>query len=179
MAIPFRDLREEDGLGLAGYLRFVTEEDGRGIQGALFLINARGEPIEFAFSRIDVPASFLWRPGEARRRAIASLAATLFEACPKVPDLLLALAAEVHPRLFTEDLLVQVHVCRLADAEGAPQALGETAEVLPGRLHLFWVSDPPGDEAPARLLLDALLAHQLLTEPFERAAGGLSEAFRD
>src|SRR5215218_9578947 len=104
MAVPFRDLRQEDNTGLAGYLRFVGEENGRGIRAALFLVNARGKPIDFAFSRIDVPASFLWRAGEARRHAVASLAAILFQACPKAPALLLALADEVHPNLFTEDL---------------------------------------------------------------------------
>src|SRR6266542_2301820 len=77
MAVPFRDLTEREELGLAGYLRFVDEPDARGIRAALFFVNGRGEPVEFSFSRIDVPASFLWRAGEARRQAITALAKSL------------------------------------------------------------------------------------------------------
>ncbi len=179
MPIPFRDLREDDCLDLAGYLRFIGEEDGRGIRAALFLVNARGEPIDFAFSRMDVSASFLWRTGEAKRNAVSRLAATLFEACPRVPCLLLALSAEVHPRVFTEDLLVDVPVCRVADTEDVPRALSETAESLSGQVHLFWVAKPAEESSPARRLLDALQARQILTEPFDRAARGIEEAFRD
>ncbi len=179
MPIPFRDLREEDGLGLAGYLRFISEDNGRGIRGALFLVNARGEPVEFAFSRIDVPASFLWRIGEAKRLAVASLAVALFQACPKVPSLLLALAAEVYPQLFTEDIALEVPICRIADAEDIPHAISETTETLSSALHLFWVKKPPGEGSLARRLLDALQTRQITTEPFERAARGIDEAFRE
>lgn len=179
MPVPFRDLRDEDDLGLAGYLRFVSEENGRGIRGALFLVNARGEPIDFAFSRIDVPASFLWRTGEAKRHAVASLAAVLFEACPKVPSLLLALANEVHPQLFTEDLLVEVALCRVAEGDTVPYAVDESVETLSSTLHLFWVRQTPDDNSTARRVLSALQSRQLTTEPFERAAQGIEEAFRE
>jgi hypothetical protein len=179
MPIPFRDLREEDSLELAGYLRFVDEENGRGIRGALFLVNARGEPVDFAFSRIDVPASFLWRAGEARRHAVASLAGTLLQACPKVPSVLIALANEVHPRLFTEDLVVDVPTCRMAEGATVPYAAEELMETLSGTLELSWVGKPPGEDSPARRVLVALQSHQLTTEPFERAAKGIEEAFRE
>ena len=178
MPIPFRDLREDDGLGLAGYLRFITEEDGLGIRGALFVVNGRSEPIDFAFSRVDVSPSFLWRAGEAKRHAVASLAAKLFEACPKAPSLLLALCGEVHPRVFTEDLFLDVPICRLADTDEVPRALNETPENLPGQVHLFWVVKPPEDGSPGRRLLEALQARDMLNEPFDRAARGIEEAFR-
>ena len=178
MPVPFRDLRDEEGLGLAGYLRFFTEEDGRGMRGALFLVNARGEPVDFAFSRIDLPASFLWRSGEAQRKAVASLAAVLFQACPKTPALLLALSDEVHPRLFTEDLLVEVPLCRVAEAENIPYSAGELVETLSNTFHLFWVGQSPEPQSSGRRLLEALQARQLTTEPFQRAAHGIEEAFR-
>src|SRR5438093_236090 len=139
MPVPFRDVRDEEGLGLAGYLRFVTEENGRGVRGALFLVNARGEPVDFAFSRIDIPASFLWRAGEAKRHAVACLAAVLFQACSRIPSLLLALSGEVDPRLFTEYLIVDMPVCRVADAADVPYAAGESPETLANAIHLFWV----------------------------------------
>ncbi len=178
MPVPFRDLRNEGDLGFAGYLRFVSEEDGRGIRSALFLVNGRGEPVDFAFSRIDVPASFLWRTGEAKRHAVAGLAATLFQACPKTPALLLALADEVHPRLFTEDLIVGIPLCRVAEGENVPFAVSESMESLSNTVHLFWAGQPPTEDSSARRLLEALLARQLTTEPFERMLRGLEEAFR-
>ena len=179
MPVPFRDLRDEDSLGLAGYLRFISEDDGRGVRGALFLVNARGEPVDFAFSRIDVPASFLWRAGEAKRHAIASLAAVLFHACPKAPSVLLALSDEVHPRLFTEDLVVEVPLCRVAEGDTVPYSVDESVDALSGRLHLFWVGQTPDGDSPARRVLSALQSRQLTTEPFERAAKGIDEAFRE
>jgi hypothetical protein len=179
MPVPFRDLREEDGLGTAGYFRFVTEEGGHGVRGALFIVNARGEPLDFAFSRIDVPASFLWRAGEAKRHAVASLAAVLLRACPEAPAVLLALADEVHPRLFTEDIAVEVPVCRVAQGETVPFAAEESVEELNNALHLFWVGQLPAEGSLARRLVEALHSRQLTTEPFERAAKGLDEAFRD
>ena len=179
MPVPFRYLREDDGLGLAGYLRFVSEEDGRGMRAALFLVNARGEPIDFTFSRIDVSASFLWRTGDAKRNAVSRLAATLFEACPRVPSLLIALSSEVHPRVFTEDLLLDVPICRVSDTGDVPRALSETEESLNGQVHLFWVAKPPEGNAPARRVLESLQSGQMLLEPFDRAARGLEEAFRE
>ena len=179
MPVPFRDLRNEGDLGFAGYLRFVSEEDGRGIRGALFLVNARSEPVDFAFSRVDIPASFLWRTGEAKRHAVAGLAATLFQACPKTPSLLLALADEVHPRLFTEDLFVEIPLCRVAEGENVPFTADESMEALPNAVHLFWAGQAPGQDSPGRRLLESLLAKQLATEPFERTLRGIDEAFRE
>lgn len=179
MPVPFRDLRDDDNLGLAGYLRFISEEDGRGLRGALFLVNARGEPIDFAFSRIEVPSSFLWRPGEARRHAVASLASVLFEACPKPPCLLMALADEVHPRVFTEDIVVDVPLCRIAEGDTVRYAEDETVEDLSNTLHLFWLRQPPDEGTTARVILHALQSRQLAIEPFDRAAVGLEEAFRE
>ena len=177
MAIPFRDLRSEEDLGLAGYLRFVPEAEGRGLRGALFLVNARGEPVDFAFSRVDVPASFLWRAGEAKRHAVAALTSALFQASPKNPNILLALADEVNTHLFTEDILVDIPLCRVANAEDIPHAVTESVETLSVTAHLFCVAQPPTEDSLARKLLACLQARQILTEPFERAARGLEEAF--
>ncbi len=177
MAIPFRDLRPDDGGALAGYLRFVDEDGGRGIRGALFIVNARGEPLDFTFSRVDVPASFLWRAGEARRHAVASLVASLFHACAQTPALILSMAAEVHPRLFSEDIRVEVPLCRIAEGVAVVHAADESPEPLADGTHLFWLGASPLADSNARRLLDALVARHLLLEPFERTVKGIAEAF--
>jgi hypothetical protein len=47
-----------------------------------------------------------------------------------------------------------------------------------GSLNLIWVTERPNQESEARRLLNALNTHQMLEEPFERAAIGLEEAFK-
>ena len=177
MPIPFRDLSDDTDLGLAGFLRFEEEPGGKGIRAALFLITSRGEPIEFSFTRVSLGRSFLWRSGEDRRHAVAALAKALFEAVSNQPALLLALADETPPRVFTEDLEVQVPLCRVASQDATVHAATEHLELITDTTNLFWVGGPPGPESPARLLLETLKGKQLLTEPFERAAVGLREAY--
>ena len=57
MPVPFRDDAEIKALGLAAYLKM--ERDGSGYRGALFLVNARGEPVEFTYTRVEIPHTFL------------------------------------------------------------------------------------------------------------------------
>ena len=132
--------------------------------------------MDFSFARVDVHASFLWRPGESRRQAVVALSRTLFTAATNVPHLLVALAEEVPAAVFTEDLAVAIPLCRLAGPSALAYASTESMEELPGAQHLFWVGPPPGEGSDARGLLDALVARQGLVEPFERAALGLQEA---
>jgi hypothetical protein len=162
---------------LIGYLKFVEEDASRGIRGALFLVNSRGEPIDFSFARVDVHASFLWRSGESRRQAVVALSRTLFTAANSVPHLLVALAEEVPAAVFTQDLAVAIPICRIAGPTALAYASTESMEELPGAQHIFWVGPPPGTGSDARGLLDALVARQGLLEPFERVTLGLQEAF--
>lgn len=177
MPIPFRDQRPNTGSELAGYLRFVDEDAGRGIRAALFLVNARGEPVDFTFTRADIPASFLWRAGEARRNAIAALSAALFSSCSVAPALLLVRAEEVHPSLFAEDILVDIPLGRLATVMDAVHGVGDQSESLGNSIDVYWIGGAPTGESVARQLLSALNSRGLLLEPFERAAQGLTEAF--
>jgi len=178
VAVPFRDSHDDDRLGVAGFLRFVDESPGRAIRGALFLINARGEPIDFAFTRVEVPIPFMWRSGEARRQALKELCVSLFTACPGEPRLLLARADEVPALLFSEDLEVLVPVCRVSDERAANRVGNEEVEDMADDVHLFWVAGCPPQGAPARSILNSLSERKLLLEPFDRAARGIDEAFR-
>jgi hypothetical protein len=178
MPIPFHDSAVDERLGLAGYLRFVEEPHGKGLQGALFLVTARGEPTEFSFSRIDLPSPLLWRPGQARQHAVGALTRSLFAACLHAPAVLLASADEVPPQVFTEELQVLVPLCRVAGDGPHIHAATEGPELLERAVHVFWATEPPPPDSPARVLIDSLQSRGLLTEPFERAALGLAEAFR-
>ena len=178
MPVPFEDLREGEPTGAVGFLRFVDEADGKGIRGALFLTSGRGEPVDFCFTRIDVHHSFLWRRGDARRQAVTALIKVLFQAANRIPVLILALANEIPPQLFVDDIHVRVPLCLVAPSETPVQT--DTAVSQSAReVNLTWVTEQPGDESEAIRLLDGFMRRRDPLEPFERAATGLEEAFSD
>lgn len=176
MPIPYRDIRDPIDSGLAGFLRFISGSTERTIYGALFLVNARGEPIDFTYAEVDVAASFLWRAGEARRNALASLSVALFETCPRTPSVLLGLADEIPAPLFSEDIRVDVPVCLVADDAGLASRTGLDAEPASMSLHIFWVGASPEPGTDAQAVFESLRGRRLLIEPFERAALGIEEA---
>jgi hypothetical protein len=178
--IPFRDAEDVEALGAAAFLKMEADERGTRYRGALFLINARGEPLEFAYNRVETPETFLWRPADLRRHAQRTLTTSLLTVCSRVPRLLLCLADEVDSELFCQDVQVALPVCRIARAlEAAAFAAVETEEAVeqPDPFHLFWFPAAPAAETPERSLADRLIAHGLLMEPFERAAVGLREVY--
>src|SRR5262249_1019955 len=87
MPIPYRDADDLDELGTVAYLKIEPVAGGSGYLGALLLINARGEPVEFTYNRIDTPTTFLWRQDDLRRHAARKLTASLFSLCPRTPRL--------------------------------------------------------------------------------------------
>ena len=177
MPIPFRDLGEDEPSGVAGFLRFIDEPDGRGIRGALFIMSARGEPIEFAFTRIDVRSSVLWRPRHARSRAVSALTKALFESSSNQTDVVFTLAEETPPAVFSENIRPEIPLCRIASQDSVAAAPSEAAQPLAESLMLYWINGlPPSDSVTARTV-ELLEQRQLLIEPFERAALGIQEAF--
>jgi hypothetical protein len=181
MPIPYRDADDLDELGTVGYLKIEPVTDGSGYLGALFLINARGEPVEFTYNRIDTPHTFLWRQDDLRRHATRKLTASLFSLCPKTPRLLLCLAKEIGSELFCQDLQVSIPVCRIAPAvEAIPYSGNETRDTVHATepLQVFWFPGKPAEDAIELRLLHLLSSGGLLLEPFERAAIGLREVYR-
>jgi hypothetical protein len=176
VAIPFRDAAEVEELGAAGFLRLLPDVAAGAWCGALFVVNARGEPLDFAYNHIRLPQPFLWRGDDLSAYAARRLAASLFEICPRTPTLLLCLAREVGPELFARDLDVAVPVARLADLDTAPDE-GEEAEDVPGAPRLLWAGGRPARDVPARRLVDRLAERGFLSEPFRRAARGLAEVY--
>ena len=141
MPIPYRDADDLNELGAAGYLKIEPSSGGPGYLGALFLINARGEPVEFTYNRIETPHTFLWRQDDIRRHAERKLTASLLAICPRTPRILLCLAEEVGSALFCQDIQLSIPVCRIAPAMKAMAFSGqETQEVTEASepMNLFW-----------------------------------------
>ena len=176
MAVPFRDAAEIERLGAAGFFRILPDAAPGAYRGALFLVNAHGEPLEFAYNRIRLPQPFLWRAEDVAPYAARRLAASLFEICPREPALLLCLAGEVGAALFTRDLDLAVPASRMT-IEGIAPDNGEEAEDAINGARLLWAGRRPTADAPARRLLDRLAECDLLSEPFERTAAGLCEVY--
>ena len=180
MPIALHDAVYVEELGAAAFLKIEPTTGGAEYLGALFLINARGEPLEFAYNRVELPETFLWRRSDLSRHVERKLAASLLTVCARYPRLPLCLADEVGSELFCQDLQLAIPVGRIGEPLRATAYAGqETREVLeePQPLHLFWFPGPPAEGSMERRLFDQLSTHGLLLEPFERAATGLMEVY--
>ena len=177
MPIPFRDLGEDEPSGVAGFLRFIDEPDGRRIRGALFIMSARGEPVEFAFTRIALSSSVLWRLGHARSRSISALTKALFESASNQADVVFSLAEETPPAVFSDSISPEVPLCRVASQDSVSVAPTEETQQLSESLTLYWTNGLPPPGSVTAQIVELLGQRQLLIEPFERVALGIQEAF--
>jgi hypothetical protein len=189
LPIPFHDTEDIEALGAAAFLHVEQPEPGSPQRyGALLFINARGEPLEFVYNRIELLSDVLWRPIDRARSAVRRLAVTLFHEATLTPALLLCRADTIDPHLFgpAGHVALAVPVGRVATAAEAVGYAGseqqervETAdssgEIL--ETHVFWTPAPP--EGAAAGLFARLAARGLLLEPFERAGKGLRELYGD
>lgn len=176
MTIPFRSFAIEEA-GLAAYLRVLSTLGDEGeTHGALLVVNAIGEPVEFCFAALKPPTSALWRPGDRSRRTAAALTRALFEECGAQPRLLLGLASEIDPVLFRVDVRPGIAACRVIPGDPPDIAEGEMATDQGPRL--IWADERPGLDSPERQLLNRLINNDLLAEPFIRAEAALAESLR-
>ena len=163
--------------GVIGFLRLLDEEHGAGIRAALFAASALDLPLEFCFTRVDLDDSVLWRKGEARRVAVASLIRTLFNAANRTPDVILGLADEIPPLVFSEDIRVDAPVCRVSTDPAPRRGVSEEIEQLGSSLFLVWSAPPPTEGSVARRLLNVLAERPNPLEPFDRVTAGIAEAY--
>ncbi|MDO8691002.1 MAG: hypothetical protein Q7R39_13490 [Dehalococcoidia bacterium] len=180
MPVPFRDADDIQELGAAGYLRIDPLPDGSRVRGSLFLVNARGEPLEFTYNSVDIPGTFLWRQDDVRKSAVRTLVTSLFATCSKVPIFILCFADEVYHELFSKEIALSIPVCRIASfAKAVPHSKLEVEDTVeqPEPTHLFWFPGKPADQSLERRLVDRLASGGLLTEPLERALVGLREVY--
>ncbi len=180
MPVPFKVDEDIQELGSAAFLKLARLDGAFALAGALFLINGRGEPLEFAYNRIDLPESVLWRKTDLRRYGERKLAASLLGVCAGTPSLVLCLADEAASELFCQDVRLAVPVARIGRTTlAASHTAAESHEAIahPEPVNLFWYPGPPPADSSARQLLERLVAHGLLLEPFERAGRGLQEAY--
>ena len=180
MPIPFRNAAQIEAGGNAAFVRIVAGTNPQERIGAILQVNALGEPIEFVFNKMQLPSGALWRGDDLRRYVNRMLLSSLFQATQRAPLILCCLAQEIDAQTFSEDLLIKISVCRvgqMGDVTGLAEL--ETREEMnasDATIHLFWMGQRPGPEAPHRKLIEALARRGLVLEPFERTLRGINEA---
>lgn len=184
MPIAFRDAADLDDLGIATFLRIERSARGSTYLGALFTINARGEPIELVYNALETPHPLLWRPADLRRHAERRLTTSLLSVAESAPRLLFCLADEAGVELFFQDVEVEVPVGRVErptdsvhNSPGADDGGSTGLPAISGSVHVVWQPVPPAGGSPERALFDQLAARGLLLEPFDRASDALREIY--
>ncbi len=182
MPIAFHDAEEVEELGPALFLHVAQQSESEWL-GALLFLNARGEPLEFVYNRIELFSGVLWRAADRERAAVRRLALTLFGAATLSPMLLLCRASAIPPHLLGTggQIELEVPVGRIATPQEAVGYAGaeQQQSIAPGEnageeAHVFWSPAPQGR---AEELFARLAERGLLLEPFERASRGLSEIY--
>jgi hypothetical protein len=182
--IPFHDVGDVDELGSAGFLKLEVVADERATVSAvagLLVINARGEPLEFAFNRAELRHRELWGERLARGHLQRRLVTSLLSVSSYDPRLLACLEDEIDTDLFGSELRVEVPIVRFGAFVPGNRVVDHlTGEVLDESAPLIpctWQPAPPSDDTAAHRLFERLGAHGLLLEPFERASLGLREVY--
>lgn len=186
MPISFHDTDEIAHLGTVAFLHIAPALPGDEHRyGALFIINARGEPLEFAYNRLELQHSTLWRALDREQAAVRRLAITLFEAVTLAPSLLVCRADAVGPHIFgARGVTLPIPVVRMAatatlagyvsrEAQETIETVDEHGECQD--IHLFWT--PRAPEGPVAALFARLVERGLTLEPFARAQQGLQDVY--
>lgn len=184
--IPFHDNESIEELGVAAFL-IVSREGDDFVAGALLLLNARGEPLEFVFNRLELLRGDLWRSLDKPHAAARRLCATLFQAAQLAPSLLFYRATDIAPGLFGPQgqLLLEIPVARISALHENLPPQGEIAQRITtfdangeaGEVDVLWTPQEPQDTAAE--LFDKLAERGLLLEPFERATRALGAALEE
>lgn len=161
MGIPFRDHDDINALGFAGYLKLLR--DGDEYSGAIFIVNARGEPVHFVCNQVRVISRFMWREEDLSLCASRRLLQSLFSVCPVTPILILCQASETSEQLLEYEIHGAPLVGCIATSE---------------RIEVTWYPQAPASGTPAFTLWELLSTRCLLHEPFTRAAKGMAEILR-
>ncbi len=167
MGIPYRPSPRSVAGSAAAYVRLIFLKDNREVLGGLLVVDNRGQPLEFVHASLSAPAGFLWPEATVRNISASEICHALFEACTRVPDILLC-----------EPDLGDMSFCREELAPSIPFAMARpSASAEPAEL--IWINERPSHQMKAHHLAEELVNRGFLTEPFERIQRGLEELYPD
>ena len=148
------------------------------MRAALFQTSAQGEPLDFCFSRVAQHES-AGPQATAKPQVLSSLAKSLFGAATSSPALILALAAEMPADTFIEGIRAGLPLCRVAEADIGTDEDSPHGSSPNARYRSLWVAGHRTEDSRANRLVNDIMNGVDPLEPFDRAAKGLEEAFRD
>jgi hypothetical protein len=132
--------------------------------GALLVIDAKGNPLEFVHNTLVAPAGFLWPHERVQSESVAVLVHSLFDTVQREPHVLLC-----------RDTLGSPDYCQSELAPLIP--FGIVSQRDSQLAELAWANNAPTQDMPAFALTAELGRRGLLTEPFTRLLSGLREVY--
>ena len=162
MPVPYRKTPRAAEVGQAAYVDAVWSPGDRTFYGGLLILDGKGQPQEFVHNLLNAPSGLLWPDDQVRQRGLPLLIHSLFDACRREPDLLVAL-----------NTLGSVEYLNAEIAPSIPFAVVvPPMEGMPSEWN--WINTPPSSGMRAAILAQELVRRGFITEPFER----LHEALR-
>ena len=138
------------------------------LSGAILIIDAHGQPLEFVHNTLDAPSGFLWPEDQVRATGVAALCHSLFEACKREPELLICGQALGSANYCRSELNPVIPFAQAAESSQSND--GSSAAWA-------WINNPPLSSMPAHSLAETLQTRGFSLEPFERIRRGLREIY--
>jgi len=175
MPIAFHDDESVHRLGFAAYLHLKIA-DSAACAAVLFL-NARGEPQEFVYNRLELLSPELWRGPDRVTGAARRLCASLFSSATLTPQFLLYSPENFPPEVFRDQggVRLEIPVGAVTVQQNGEDSVGLSTIGVNGEIFQARIEWLP--RAPAGELLPLLAKRGLLLEPFGRLAAGLCEVY--
>ena len=161
MPVPYRKTPRAAEVGQAAYVHILWLPLERVFYGGLLIIDGKGQPQEFVHNSLAAPSGILWPEEKVRDMGTAMLTHSLFDACRREPDLLVALPSLGAPEYLKTEIAPSIPFVQVS-----PPREGLPAE-------WSWVNDPPSSGMRASILAQELARRGYIVEPFERLLHGL------
>lgn len=165
MPIPYRHPPKTSSHQCAAFLEVVWVQEKHTFYGALLLIDAKGQPLEFIHNTLTAPSGFLWPADQVRSIGIAELCHSLFKACSLEPLILLSTSNIGTPEY-----------CKSVIAPAIP-----FAQIVRADVHkifsINWINGQPTSGSTAYMLMEDLRSNGFISEPFNRLHNGLAEMY--
>jgi hypothetical protein len=157
-------------MGAAAFLvvKVVSDQPQKCV-GGVFVINAIGEPLEFAFNQVELIPSVLWNGVDTRRAASSRLTSSLFEAICITPRLLFVLSDFAIPAPLESLDPLKFDLPTIAVTTNADEATSPAT--------VIW--GPVAPNLDESRLYETISSRGLLFEPFLRNKAALREVYNE
>jgi len=161
MAVPYRKTPRATATGLAAFVDVKWIEQEHTLYGGLLIIDGLGQPVEFVHNFAVAPTGIAWNSDGSLVLATPLVVHSLFDACRREPDLIVALPSLGDADYLNAEIAPALPFALVTPAEGA----------LPAEWS--WINSPPTPGMRASFVAAELERRGLFIEPFSRLAEAL------